>query len=331
MFAIDQEMTDPLDEIVECWRFWTRDYWYAFTIDAHSTSSWREQNYILIHHLCAHYDRLSSYAWGPSQAWLVAWAISHADTPLQQWLSWSLHFLVPNEHDVTIQTFAEHLDLWADLFESRRVKYFREAVADDEPQFLYHQRAVGSPWIAHFLLSKPEYWQYTCEQWKKLCNQRLESTNAVNAPYLSAPSCVCTHPAPKYQAIGPEVLKDHLDSYEKESTASGALDYILSRYDKQKNNIHERQKNKIHEKPKNKVHKKPQNKIHEKQKNSIKQHGTQDFASPKTREHKRKAKKGKIISRVVKPAQFFEHVAKFKSGKNFPASKKKRSRPSGKV
>ncbi|KIW16193.1 hypothetical protein PV08_06244 [Exophiala spinifera] len=315
--SIDQKMAEPLNEILECWRFWTRDYWSLFTDDARSTSSWREQNHILIRHLYAHYDRLSLYSWGPSQAWLVAWAISHADTPLQEFLSWSLHSLVPNEVDVTIQTFAEHLELWADLFESRKIHLFRVAVADDDSSFLYNQHAVGSPWIAHFLISKPEYWQYTCQMWEKLCRQRLESLNAACTPCLRQPLCTCAHPAANYQVTGPEILRDHLDSREKATTASEALDYILSCYEKQRNN----------------------NKTND----------NNDFPNLKTREHKKKKSKngkvspavvepgrfrshmakfqtGKISPVVVKPGRFLNHMAKFQTGKKIPFSKKKRSR-----
>lgn len=291
-------MAEPLDEIVECWRFWTRDYWFAFKDDARSTSSWREQNHVLIQHLFEHYVRLSSYTWGPSEAWLVAWAISHADLPFQAYLTWSLHLLVPDERDVTIQTFAEHLELWADLFESRRVKYFREAVASDEPSFLYHQHAVGSPWIAHFLLSKPEYWQYTCEMWKTLCRQRLEGKNVTNIQCFGPPSHVCTHNAPTYQAIGPELLKDHLDSREKGDTASGALDYILSRY--------------------------------EKQKNKTRQPAIHESTKPKAPEHEKKKNKGddKTSPRITKRAQLLQRIANFKPGKKFPTSTKKKSKKS---
>ena len=192
--VFDHEMADPLDEVAECWRFQTRELWFLYQNYARWANTWREQNEILIQHLHQHQDRLSPYPWCPSEAWLVSWAIINGDPPMQVFLSWSLHEEELREGHVTIKMLEEHLKVWADLFESPRASHFKEAVVDEDTPLFHQQQHVGSPWMAHLLVSQPLYWEWTCIHWKKLWQQHLLSKDAMQIDSMGAEALIiCSH------------------------------------------------------------------------------------------------------------------------------------------
>jgi hypothetical protein len=177
--VFDHEMADPLDEEAESWRFQTKELWLFYKNDARRATTWQEQNKILIQHLHQHQDRLNHYPWCPSEAWLVSWAIKNGDQPMQVFLTWSLREEEARGVDVTIKMLEEHLKVWANLFESPRASHFREAVVDEDTSLFCEQQHVGSPWMAHLLVSQTLYWEWTCMQWKKYWQQHLLSKDAM--------------------------------------------------------------------------------------------------------------------------------------------------------
>ncbi|KAK5536000.1 hypothetical protein LTR23_001434 [Exophiala sp. CCFEE 6169] len=190
-------MADPLDEEAESWRFQTKELWLLYENDARRANTWQEQNKILIQHLHQHQDRLSPYPWCPSETWLVSWAIKNGDQPMQVFLHWSLLEEEARGGDVTIKMLEEHLKVWADLFQSPRASHFREAVLDEDTPLFCQQQHVGSPWMAHLLVSQPLYKEWTYMQWKKLWQQHLLSKDAMNIDSMGEVPFIYSHEGPQ--------------------------------------------------------------------------------------------------------------------------------------
>ncbi|KAK4948122.1 hypothetical protein LTR10_013176 [Elasticomyces elasticus] len=131
------EVLQTSAEQIESSRFLS-EYWDEFAAQARHAVTWREQTRILIHHLLSHRDRLSSYGWCPRDSWLVGWALSQVQSPLRQFVVWSLHNQQVPEDDVTIEIFANHLQVWADVFLSEEALYY--ALANPDRPFFIMQR-----------------------------------------------------------------------------------------------------------------------------------------------------------------------------------------------
>ncbi|KAI1611345.1 hypothetical protein EDD37DRAFT_440578 [Exophiala viscosa] len=153
-------------EQIETNRFHSGEYWNHFTAQARHAVTWRDQTKILINHLLSHRDRLSSYGCCPRDSWLVGWALSESQHPLRQFVVWSLHYSQVPEDDVTIEDFANHLEVWADVFLSEEALYY--ALANPDRPFFITQVSGGAPWMAHFLDSQPMHREWATATWKRL-------------------------------------------------------------------------------------------------------------------------------------------------------------------
>lgn len=153
-----------LEEPFDPTRFTSGEYWNEFSAEARRAYTWREQARILIQHLYRHRHRLSQYRQRPNESWLVGWALSNVQTPLRRFLVWSLRAREELE-GVTIGTFANHLELWADVFLSEEALYY--ALANPERQFFLHQVNSGAPWMAHFLDSQSMHRVWAATTWKR--------------------------------------------------------------------------------------------------------------------------------------------------------------------
>jgi len=159
-----EALQSPTEQI-ESNRFYSGEHWETFTAQARHAVTWREQTRILIRHLLSHRERLSSYDCCPRDSWLVGWALSQSQPPLRQFVVWSLHYSQVPEDDVTIEMFANHLEVWADVFLSEEALYY--ALANPDRPFFITQVSGGAPWMAHFLDSQAMHRAWAKATWNR--------------------------------------------------------------------------------------------------------------------------------------------------------------------
>ncbi|EHY57978.1 hypothetical protein ABEF92_002576 [Exophiala dermatitidis] len=156
-----------LDQTAELHAFESGKHWVPYyNALVNGSWTWRQQNKTLISFLIMHRERLAPYPWAPRESWLVGWALTQqTQTPLWNFLVWSLHQEHPREEDVTIKIFEQHLKVWADVFESQEMKDYVSTTAHQKKCFILHQRKIGAPWTALYLASDRAHVQVALNAW----------------------------------------------------------------------------------------------------------------------------------------------------------------------
>lgn len=164
---------EAFDECTEFQAFISGQHWECYcNCMARRHCSRRDQNRALIDCLLYHCDRLGVYPWSPRECWLVGWALFHTQKPLRDLLIWSL-LDESKEENVKIEMFGQHLEAWADVFESREASGYVSTTISQHTGFILDQRQVGAPWIARYVASQPTHILWAHNTWKIYRRNRM--------------------------------------------------------------------------------------------------------------------------------------------------------------
>lgn len=154
------------DEQADYQAFVSHTHWNAFLFEAQKSVTWRDQNLTLVRHLLGHRDRIRSHGRSVHESWLVSWALMRMPTPVREFVAWSLE-KVGHHNELTIQRLYEHLELWAELFESRGARSYaaRQTAHAQKLGLFFNQPNAGTPWMARFLGSDWTHARYARELW----------------------------------------------------------------------------------------------------------------------------------------------------------------------